>query len=187
MRVISGIYKGRRLQSGNDLSIRPTTDRVKEYIFNILQDFPENICVADIFAGSGNLGIEALSRGAHHVVFVEKSIKSIQVLKKNIAGVGIDASSYSILNLSANDFVKYNHKNIMLYLLDPPFNYPSLQFLIDSLITSDNFHTGNLLVLEHEVSNPIILTDNDNYRVLKQKKMGRSLISFLEKGAIYEG
>lgn len=187
MRIISGIYKGRRLQAGKDLSIRPTTDRVKEYIFNILHDFPANKLIADIFAGSGNLGIESISRGARKVFFVEKSQKSIQVLKKNLSNIAVEPDNYAILNMSAQDFVSYNHHDVDLYLLDPPFNYPRLQHLIDSLTQSENFLTGNLLVLEHEVSNLINLEGNLSYRILKQKKMGRSLISFLEKRSNNEG
>ncbi|MCB0281722.1 MAG: 16S rRNA (guanine(966)-N(2))-methyltransferase RsmD [Calditrichae bacterium] len=181
MRIISGIYKGRRLQAGNDLSIRPTTDRVKEYIFNILQDFPENKVVADIFSGSGNLGLESLSRGAAKVVFVEKNISSVKVLKKNLETFRITSSNYSIINTPAQNFAAGNHEDIQLYLLDPPFVYPELQLLIDTFTRSEHFMIGNLLVLEHEVSNNIKLEGDLPYNVLKQKKMGRSLISFLEK------
>ena len=103
MRVISGTFKGRKLQASKDLSIRPTTDRVKESIFNILQDFHRNKKVVDIFSGSGNLGIEALSRGASHVCFVEKYQSSIKVLQKNIVHIGIDSEFYTIINKSAED------------------------------------------------------------------------------------
>jgi len=181
MRVISGEFKGRRLQAGKTLSIRPTTDRVKEYIFNILQDFQQDKIVADIFAGSGNLGIEALSRGAQKVVFVEKSYTSIQVLTKNLEHLGLDGKRALIIQASATDYVKKNHSEIQLYFLDPPFVFPELQKLIDSLTSSDYFIVGNLVVLEHEVSNPINL-ECGHYKILKQKKMGRSLISFIEKG-----
>ena len=74
MRIISGSYKGRKLISGKDQRIRPTTNKVKEFIFNVLDDFPRNKSVADIFSGSGNLGLESLSRGAKSVVFVEKAL-----------------------------------------------------------------------------------------------------------------
>lgn len=181
MRIISGIYKGRRLQAGNDLSIRPTTDRVKEYIFTILQDFPENKIVADIFSGSGNLGVESLSRGARKVFFVEKNYSSIKILKKNLETIGIDQSFYTIVNSPALSFAAGNHSDVDLYLLDPPFNYPEIQILIETLTQSEHFLVGNLLVLEHEVSNIIKLDGDLPYNVLKQKKMGRSLISFLEK------
>jgi 16S rRNA (guanine966-N2)-methyltransferase len=180
MRIISGVYKGRRFQAGEDLSIRPTTDRVKEYIFNILQDFQENKKVADIFSGSGNLGFEALSRGAQHVTFVEKNISSIQVLKSNISSFSLAQSQFNIVHKSAEDFAKQDHSKIELYFLDPPFVYPKLQDLIDTLLKSDDFKIGNLLVLEHEVINPIA-KESEYYNLLKQKKISRSLISFIEK------
>ncbi|KAA3609853.1 MAG: 16S rRNA (guanine(966)-N(2))-methyltransferase RsmD [Calditrichaeota bacterium] len=180
MRIISGQYKGRKLQAGQDLSIRPTTDRVKEFIFNVLQDFQQDKVIADIFSGSGNLGFEALSRGAKHVTFVEKNISSVNVLKKNIFTFSLDHSQYSIVHKTAEDFAKENHSEIELYFLDPPFIYPKLQDLIDSITNSANFLIGNLMVLEHEVSNPIE-KESEYYTILKQKKMSRSLISFIEK------
>jgi len=180
MRVISGIYKGRKLQASKDLSIRPTTDRVKEYIFNILQDFQCNKNVVDIFSGSGNLGIEALSRGAAHICFVENSRHSITVLQKNITTIGIDTNRYTISNTSAEKYVLSDHSDRQVYFLDPPFNFPQLQILIDNLTYSDYFYSENLIVLEHEVSNPIE-KESKYYNILKQKKIGRSLVSFLEK------
>ncbi len=181
MRIISGKFKGRKLEAGKDLSIRPTTDRVKEFIFNVLQDFPEDKVVADIFSGSGNLGFEALSRGAKNVTFVEKNISSINVLKKNISSFSLDSAQYRIINKTAEEFAIQEHSEIELYFLDPPFIYPQLQELIDSIAKSVNFLFGNLMVLEHEVSNPII-NKSKHYTILKQKKISRSLISFIEKG-----
>jgi len=183
MRIISGIFKGRKLQAGKDLSIRPTTDRVKEYIFNVLQDFQQNKIVADIFSGSGNLGFEALSRGAKHVTFVEKNISSINVLKKNISTFRLTPSQFNIINKTAEDFAEQKHEEIELYFLDPPFIFPQIQELIEAISKSTDFQVGNLMVLEHEVSNPI-LKECDYYTILKQKKMGRSLISFIEKRTI---
>jgi 16S rRNA (guanine966-N2)-methyltransferase len=180
MRVISGEYKGRHLQAAKNLSIRPTTDRVKEYIFNILQDFQHDKIISDIFAGSGSLGIEALSRGAIKAVFVEKNCSSIRVLLKNLEHLGIGEQSTKVIHTSAEEYVSKNHSEIDLYFLDPPFVFPELQKLIDSLTCSDYFIVGNLVVLEHEISNPINF-DSDYYKILKQKKMGRSLISFIEK------
>ena len=183
MRIISGIYKGRKLQAGTDLSIRPTTDRVKEFIFNILHDFPQNINVADIFSGSGSLGLEALSRGAQKITFVEKNRLSIDILKKNISHLGIESIYYEILNLAADTYTREDHSDIGLYLMDPPFKYANLQNLVNNLTGSAYFSTGNLFVLEHEISNPIE-PDGQSYTILKQKKMGRSLISFIEKRPI---
>jgi len=180
MRIISGIYKGRKLQAGKDLSIRPTTDRVKEYIFNILQDFPLDKNVVDIFSGSGSLGIEAISRGAKNVCFVEKNMSSVNVLQQNLNHIGLNPACYSIVNKSAEDYITSNHSDRQLYFLDPPFVFPHLQLLITNLVSSGNFFSENLIVLEHEVSNPIE-KENFHYNILKQKKLGRSLITFIEK------
>jgi 16S rRNA (guanine966-N2)-methyltransferase len=180
MRIISGIYKGRKLQAGKDLSIRPTTDRVKEYIFNILQDFQQDKNVVDLFSGSGNLGIEALSRGALHVCFVEKHQSSIKILKQNLNHIGLSPDLYTIVNKAAEDYVSSNHSDRHLYFLDPPFIFSQLQILINNLTGSESFYSENLIVLEHEVSNPIE-SENNHYNILKQKKMGRSLITFIEK------
>ena len=182
MRIISGQYKGRRLISSEDFSIRPTTDRVKEYIFNILQDFPLQKKVTDIFAGSGSLGLEALSRGAKEVVFVEKSIQSIAILQKNIENLKLNSKQFRIENSEAIKFAQNNTENFDLFLLDPPFSYSELQKLINSILSSSYFKKGNLLVLEHEITN-LIEMENKYYTVIKQKKFGRSLISFIIKKA----
>jgi len=180
MRIISGVYKGRRLISSNDLSIRPTTDRVKEYIFNILLDFPREKSVADVFAGSGNLGLESLSRGAAHVTFVEKAPSSIQILKKNIHNVSVNDDQYRIVQSDALDWAQNSDERFDLILMDPPFTYPPLQALLDVIFSRKLLKDLGLLVVEHEISNPILKTP-EHYHLLKQKKMGRSLISLLEQ------
>ncbi len=180
MRIVAGRYKGRKLQAGKDLSIRPTTDRVKEYIFQILDEYIAGKDVVDIFAGSGSLGIEALSRGARHITFVEKSRKSIAVLEKNLAALEISHDQYTIIQQAAEMFVQANRREFDIYLLDPPFAIEGLQILMDNLMRSRALGYRDLVIIEHEVSNPLALT-SDIYELFKQKKMGRSLISFLQK------
>jgi len=180
MRVISGKFKGRKLSAGKDLSIRPTTDRVKEYIFSILQDFVTSKTVADCFAGSGSLGIEALSRGASHVTFVEKSETSIAVLKKNLQQLEITPSLFSILSLTTESFAEKRERSFEITFMDPPFHYPTLPTLVRKFCTSESFRVGDLLVVEHEVINPLPQSD-PAFNIFKQKKMGRSFVSFIEK------
>src|SRR5262252_2483935 len=91
MRVIAGIYKGRRLKTLEGLSVRPTSDRLRETIFNILTPRIEAARFADICAGSGAIGIEALSRGARHVTFVESSLKAARIISENLRNCGIRA------------------------------------------------------------------------------------------------
>lgn len=180
MRIISGRYKGRRLVSSQDLSIRPTTGRIKEQIFNILQDFSSNRPVADVFSGSGNLGLEALSRGAKKVFFVEKALSSVNVLIKNLENLGVPDDTYRIIQKDALEFAHTYDYNIELFLLDPPFVYPQLQELIDAIFLNPHYNPEALVVVEHEITNPIH-RETTEYSILKQKKKGRSLISFIEK------
>lgn len=185
MRVISGIYKGRRLKSSADLSIRPTTDRIKESIFNTLQDFYLNQAVADLFCGSGNLGIEALSRGASKVYFVEKSKTSISVLRENLVQLNIPQDKYEILQLDAMTFVSEFDPSIQLFFMDPPFVYPQLGLLVERLYGNPDISDHTLLVVEHEITNPLEKSMKQ-YHIFKQKKFDRSLISFIEKGIPHE-
>ncbi len=185
MRIISGIYKGRKLKGSSNLSIRPTTGRVKELIFNVLQDFPQNKTVLDVFSGSGNLGIEALSRGADKAIFVDLSERSLSVLKENLKTIGIPEKKYAIYKSDALNFARSANFSVDLLFLDPPFKYPELQQLIDLLFVSKLITMKSLLVVEHEKSNPIKL-ESDVYEIIIQKKIGRSLISFIAKKAKHE-
>jgi 16S rRNA (guanine(966)-N(2))-methyltransferase RsmD len=178
MRIISGLYKGRKIVSSDDHSIRPTTDRVKEYMFNILLDFPKGKTVIDMFSGSGNLGIESLSRGAKKVYFIEMALSSIAVLKTNLSALDIKPDQYEIIKADALQFSKNFSIEAHLCLLDPPFVYPPIQELLNNLFKNNILATNGLLVIEHEVSNPIE-KNNSYYDMLRQKKMGRSLISIL--------
>jgi len=178
MRVLSGKYKGKKIVSSTDNSIRPTTNKIKEYIFNILQDFCQDKLVADIFSGSGNLGIESLSRNSKHVVFVDNSVNSIKVLKKNISGIKVDNINFQIVASDAMTFSIQYKNNFDLIFMDPPFNYPLLNELIISIFKNCILKEKGILVVEHEISNPVNF-DHDLYEILKQKKIGRSLISFI--------
>ena len=178
MKIIAGKHKGKKLISSKDYSIRPTTNRIKENIFNILQDFCINKYVLDLFSGSGNLGIEALSRGAKKIVFVEKSIKSIEIIKKNIENLKIDQSFVAIIKKDAYIFCEQTDLKFDIILIDPPFYYPPLQTLIDIIITKNILHKDGILVVEHEITNPIKLS-TISYSILKQKRIGRSLVSFI--------
>lgn len=180
MRIISGIYKGRKLISSSDFSIRPTTDRVKEYIFNVLQSFPVEKKVVDIFSGSGSLGLEALSRGASHVVFVEKAETSLKILEQNIKKLNVPAASFQIINADAFKFAEQKNFMFDLCLMDPPFVYPQLQHLVNLLFQKSFFSRESIVVVEHEITNPLV-PDAPDYHILKQKKVGRSLITFMER------
>ena len=178
MRVLSGKYKGKKLFSSTDNSIRPTTNKIKEYIFNILQDYCDNKIVADIFSGSGGLGIESLSRDSKHVVFVDNSNKSTNVLRENLNNLRIDRKYFKIV---LNDALIYSAQvtnKFDLIFMDPPFHYPPLNELLISIFKNKILNANGILVVEHEISNPVN-SDNSLFEIIKQKKIGRSLISFI--------
>lgn len=181
MRVISGFFKGRKLKASTDLSIRPATDRVKEYIFNILQDFPQGRQVTDIFAGSGGLGIEALSRGASQAVFVDSASTSLKILKENLQNIKVPEDKYRIVQKDAIHFVTQDPGQTDLCFMDPPYKYPPLQELLDLFFRAKLLKKNGILVLEHEVSNPV-KEESPVYHIFKQKKIGRSIIRFIEQG-----
>jgi 16S rRNA (guanine966-N2)-methyltransferase len=178
MKIIAGSYRGRRIFSSKDNSIRPTTNRIKESIFNILQDFCMNKDVLDLFSGSGNLGLEALSRGAKKIVFIEKSSKSIDIIKKNIEYLKIDHNIIRIIKKDAITFCNETHDRFDLIMLDPPFYYPPLQDLITLIFRRKILKQDGILVVEHEITNPINLF-NSEYSILRQKIFGRSHITFI--------
>lgn len=121
MRVITGQARGRRLISPEGYDVRPTTDKVKESLFNIIQFRLAGANVLDLFAGSGQLGIEALSRGAERAVFVDSSRKSLDVVKKNIELCRFTPQAQTYL-LDATAFLRTTNERFDIVILDPPYH-----------------------------------------------------------------
>jgi 16S rRNA (guanine966-N2)-methyltransferase len=176
MRIISGKYKGHHLYSANNNSIRPTTDRVKEYIFNILDDFIKGCKVLDLFAGSGSLGLESLSRGAQKTTFVENSYNSIKVLKKNIHKLQLK-EPYAIVQKNTLTFLRQNKEPYDLIFADPPYKWDHYIELLPLSFLPENLTNFGILVLESERTHKIEWETNI-YEIIRQKKYDRSLITF---------
>lgn len=121
MRIISGSARGRRLESPEGLQVRPTTDRVKEAMFSILQFDLEGTRVLDLFSGSGQLGLEALSRGAKNAVFVDSDRRSLAITKKNIALAGFEDVS-TLVHADALQFLQNASQTFDVVLMDPPYD-----------------------------------------------------------------
>lgn len=121
MRIISGSARGRRLISPEGYDVRPTTDKVKESMFNILRFELEGANVLDLFSGSGQLGIEALSGGAAHAVFTDASRKSLDVVRKNIELSGFSSQAKTILT-DAIAYLQTTNEKFDVVLLDPPYH-----------------------------------------------------------------
>ena len=149
MRIISGDFKGLKLNEPKNKKIRPTTDKVKEAIFDSLQFEIANKTFLDLFSGSGQMGIEALSRKADFVAFVDESLESINLLKSNISKLGSSVKSkFSIVNKSALDFLKLNKTEFNFVFMDPPYHRGVLSELI--LKVTNHICPNGTLICEHE-------------------------------------
>lgn len=149
MRIISGKYKGRHLVSFKADHIRPTMDRIKETIFNKWMMYVDGAKVLDLFAGTGNLGLEALSRGATHVTFVEKNNKSMNIVKENLALLKIDKSEYQIQLKDVITFVRQSSDTVYdLIFIDPPFTEKMAHDVMNAVGQSSIFADHTRIVIE---------------------------------------
>ena len=122
MRVIAGVYRGRTLLTVKDLSVRPATDRVRQTLFDMLANrvILEGARVLDLFAGSGSLGIEAISRGAAHVTFIENARDAVEFIERNLRTLGC-AETADILEMDAMSYLRQSREAFDIVFADPPF------------------------------------------------------------------
>jgi 16S rRNA (guanine(966)-N(2))-methyltransferase RsmD len=179
MRVIAGIYKGRRLKTLEGMSVRPTPDRLRETLFNILAPRIEEARFADICAGSGAIGVEALSRGARHVTFIESSLKAARVISENLRNCGI-RSGYRLINRDALRALKNltsEHAQFDIIYFDPPYDseiYAPAMWLIAK---HDLLAEDGVVIVEHRRQRPL-LPNYDRLRPYRQVTQGDSLLTF---------
>ena len=172
MRIIAGAYKGRNLKSPPSMQVRPTSDRLRETLFNVIAPRIEDARYLDLCAGSGAVGIEALSRGARHVTFVDRSRKSCQLIESNVKLCRIPEEQYEIYQMTAEDFLREpSTESWDIVFFDPPYKE-------DYLRTLELLKAG-LVVVEHHHKNelPQLIGSLHRFRVLKQ---GDSSLSFYE-------
>ena len=176
MRIIAGKFKGRFIKFPNSKLVRPTTDKVKESLFNYLVhsiDF-DGIKVCDIYAGSGSLGLEALSRGAAEVHFVENDFHVSHMLQENISSLNAEEEC-KIFKMEAIRFSKLTeHENYSLIIADPPFFKNDIHKVVKNIL-SNNFLTNDGIVL---VERSIQTKKEDETALNKKsfKRLGDSLI-----------
>lgn len=181
MRVIAGIYRGRVLKSPSDNRTRPTSDRLRETLFNILTPrINDETRFLDLCAGTGAIGIEALSRGAAFVTFVDKSKRSCALIEENLDKLAVPESETEILNLEAENFTAREHKRGWdLAFFDPPYESDYSLVLHDFGSKHDVLNEAGVLVVEHHTKKkmPDEVGTLRRWRVLKQ---GETSLSFYE-------
>ena len=151
MRVVSGICKGRPLKAVPGNTTRPTTDKVKEALFNMIGPYFEGGLGLDLFAGSGGLGLEALSRGVEKVIFVDRDAKAIQTIHENIQACKMEDKAEVYRNDAerALKAIKKRELTVDLLLLDPPYKAQKLKALIETVSEENLLAKTGIIVAEH--------------------------------------
>ena len=176
MRVIGGIYRGRRLQTLRGLAVRPTSDRLRETLFDVLASEIDGARFLDICAGSGAAGIEALSRGAASCTFIEISRRACAVIEENLETLKIDTGAH-ILNRDAVKAVKWlaeQGRTFDIAFFDPPYSSGLYSEVMETIASSRLLAPEGILVVEHRAKTPPAAEYGElrNYRYIKQGESG---------------
>jgi|688.fasta_scaffold54188_3 16S rRNA (guanine966-N2)-methyltransferase len=176
MRVVAGQLRGRKIEGPLTEATRPTTDKAREAIFNALTslDVVDGARVVDVYAGSGALGIEALSRGAKHCVFVENNKDALLVLRKNLQHLGLTDRA-AVLETDAMGALA-SMEEVDLVLADPPYGFTEWEKLLQHC-------SAEVVVLESD--RPI--GDIPRFATIRERRYGRTFVAFLRHEALSEG
>ncbi len=180
MRITAGTHRGRILKVPEGVAVRPTTDKVRQAVFNILKayDLPADAAVIDGFAGSGALGLEALSRGAAQATFIERDPVHMKFIKGNAAGMKIEGQCRFILKAVAQAGAKpAGAAPAQLVFLDPPYRMNLLAPALSALVQGGWIAPDAVIVCEHE--NHAVFPAGDGFKLRDQRRYGDTQISFL--------
>ncbi len=177
MKVISGLYKGRSLKGFDIDGTRPTMDRVKESLFASIQNYIPNSISLDLFSGSGNLGIEALSMGGAKTYLVDHNSKSIQTIKYNVNNIGIDSSKVIITNSDFRDYLKTCDMKFDIIFLDPPYATSYINDSLELIVSNSLINKDGIIVCE---TDDISKIEKTPYKEIKNKKYGDKYIVILK-------
>ncbi len=180
MKVLGGRYKGIKILSKSSKDLRPTTDRSKEWIFQIVGDCIEGSFFIDLFAGTGSLGIEALSRGCSFTLFIDKYNTNLTYRNcKNI----IEENNFKIIKSDVISFLKRRHSpdsTFKIISADPPYDYNKVNEFVDVLMKSRLLENGGLFILESGKHNKPDLETGD-LEIYKEKQFGDTRLTIYRK------
>ena len=176
MRIVGGKYRHRLIVFPDDMEhTRPTKDRIREAIFSAIGDI-NGYRVLDLYAGSGAMGIEALSRGAKHTTFVDISLPAIKAINENLSSLKVDPNEYRVLkksDLQAIEEFKNNNEQFDLVILDPPYEEGKYENIVNSL--KDNNLLSEKAIIVMEANRPISL-ENIDYQKNKEYHYGEIMV-----------
>jgi len=181
VRIIAGTARGTKLDTIEGLNTRPTTDRVKENIFNMIQFEITGERVLDLFAGSGALGIEAASRGASEVILVESSVKCAKIIQSNIDKTRMNDKIRLFMKPVEQVLTSYKDQEpFHIIFMDPPYDKGFVIPTIESISDSNLLDETGMIVLEHR-SDEVIPNDIKDFELSRTKKYGNTAISIFRR------
>ena len=178
MRIISGSRRGHKLHEFEGYDVRPTTDRVKESIFNLIQNYVAGARVLDMFAGSGALSFEAISRGAEYAVILDSDKRSIELIKKNINELKFE-NLCEVKETSCFDYVKSCHQKFDIIFLDPPYNKGFIEPALTAISGYDLLNESGIVLLESD--NTDFKNEFPGLAMEKQRRYGRTFITVYKR------
>ena len=179
MRIIAGELKGRKLSVPRDESVRPTAEKVREAVFSMLQMYLPDAVVVDLFAGTGSLGLEALSRGARRAYFVDRDRQSIALVKDNVMSCRMEERSVILCADYASALDRIHDKADIVFL-DPPYRAGLMEDCLSRLAVSDLLPEGGIVVAEHG-REEILPEDVSCLHRIRDRKYGKIRVSIYEK------
>ena len=184
MRIIGGEYRSRLISMPKGVEIRPTQDKVREAIFNILGDISDKN-VLELFAGSGAFGIECLSRGARYAAFVDNNGRCVDTIKTNLESLGIPGSKYDVIRANALSVLARLEKEEVKYdliFLDPPYYKNIARKCLINIDSYDILTQIGLVIIEHFKKDKLVL-DLNSLVFEKERRYGDTLISIFRRKA----
>ena len=164
MRIISGKYKGKKLKGFNIEGTRPTMDRVKESLFGMIQTYIPDSIVLDLFAGSGALGLEAVSNGAKECYLIDNNIEAIKTIKENSQNF---EEQLNIIHIDYKKFLKTTDKKFDIIFLDPPYKEKQLDTSLRIIEERGLLNENGIVICEYEIGEP-----HTNLELIKEKSYG---------------
>lgn len=182
MRIVAGAFKGRRLSTPKGMDIRPTSDKVREAIFNILpREFPYKR-VLDLFAGTGAMGIEALSRGALEATFVDSGAEAISLIRKNLESCGAEARIYRSDALASLKQFSRKGEKFDLIIIDPPYSSTLLKEALEAIDSDGILAPGGVIVAETS-KRAALEADLKALEAFDERRYGDTVVYFLRPKA----
>jgi 16S rRNA (guanine966-N2)-methyltransferase len=179
MRIITGLYKGRQLKPARHLDIRPAADRVKVTIFNVLQarmDL-EGITALDLFAGTGSLGIETVSRGAKKAIFVDDSEESVELIGTNIEDLKCQ-DFCEVIETDALRYIDTTKQQFDLIFADPPYAYPETSLIPQKIFSAKILNDSGFLIIEHQKK--LAFEPSPDFAIAIVKEFGNTTVTFFK-------